>query len=250
MTGADRFNYKHSEETKKKIGLKSSMKKHTMETKEKIGRHSRGKTYEQLYGKEKADKLKEIRRCNMLGKSMPKISESLKENYKNGYISPRKGKLAWNSGLTKDTSDILKRQAEKQSKSISGINHPLYGKKHKKESLIKMSISAIRRKATLYNTIPEKIMSNILTEYNIPFESQYNFNNKFRCDFAIPSKKIIIECDGDYWHNLDRVKKKDRAENAYIIKCGWKILRFWEYELKNNINNIKSIIKLEVPNDN
>ena len=63
MTGADRFNYKHSEETKKKIGLKSSMKKHTMETKEKIGRHSRGKTYEQLYGKEKADEIKEKFGC-------------------------------------------------------------------------------------------------------------------------------------------------------------------------------------------
>jgi len=47
------------------------------------------------------------------------------------------------------------------------------------------------------------------------------------------SLNLVIEADGSYWHSLDRVQKKDKAENAYLLKCGFNLLRFSEQEIKN-----------------
>ena len=46
-----------------------------------------------------------------------------------------------------------------------------------------------------------------------------------------PCLNLMIEADGKYWHNLEKVKKKDKAENAYLTKCGYKILRLSEKEI-------------------
>jgi len=85
------------------------------------------------------------------------------------------------------------------------------------------------------NTKIEQIMYSALVELGVDFVHQYNFNNKFVCDFAIPIYKIIIECDGDYWHNRSDAKKRDAPKNAYIPKCGWTLLRFWETDIHNNL---------------
>ena len=58
-------------------------------------------------------------------------------------------------------------------------------------------------------------------------------NGKFLVDVYIPSLNLIIEADGDYWHSLDRVIKKDKAENAYLKKCGYNFLRLSEMEINN-----------------
>jgi len=56
---------------------------------------TKGKTYEEIYGVEKASELKKLR-----SKHFSKI---------------RKGKETWNKGLTKETNNIIKKQAEKLS---------------------------------------------------------------------------------------------------------------------------------------
>jgi len=163
-------------------------KKHREESKKKMSVKKKGKSWEELYGIEKARKLKAL------------FSERMK-----------------------------------------GPNNPMYKKSHSLCVRKFLSLNTIKqyqegRVAKSINTSIEKIMMEALQKMNVQFVHQYNFNNKFVCDFAIPSKKIIIECDGDYWHNLDRVKKRDKAKNVYIKKCGWQILRFWEHDIKNNIN--------------
>ena len=39
--------------------------------------------------------------------------------------------------------------------------------------------------------------------------------------------------NGSYWHSLDRVMKKDKAENAYLKKCGYKVIRIPEKQVPN-----------------
>jgi len=54
---------------------------------------------------------------------------------------------------------------------------------------------------------------------------------------------IVIECDGDYWHNREDIKKKDLTKNKDLIENGYKIYRFWEHEINRSpelcINKIK-----------
>lgn len=52
-------------------------------------------------------------------------------------------------------------------------------------------------------------------------------------DFAFPKEKLVVECDGDYWHNLPNQKVKDRRKDGFLKHNGWKIVRLWEYEINN-----------------
>jgi len=61
-----------------------------------------------------------------------------------------------------------------------------------------------------------------------------------RLDFAIISNalKINIEVDGVTTHSDysgERVKK-DILRNLRLQKNGWKILRFWNYEVRDNLD--------------
>ena len=79
----------------------------------------------------------------------------------------------------------------------------------------------------------EKKVYDYLLLNGILFERQKLINGKFIVDAYIPSLNLVIEADGKYWHDMDRVQKKDKAENAYLTKCGFKLLRLKEKEINS-----------------
>lgn len=70
-------------------------------------------------------------------------------------------------------------------------------------------------------------------------------------DIVFPKRKIAIFIDGCFWHKcskcfvqpatnglfwtkkIDSNVKRDETVNAELRKNGWKVLRIWEHELKN-----------------
>ena len=107
------------------------------------------------------------------------------------------------------------------------------------------------------NTKPEKIFKSILDELKILYEPQYFIyyeNKKYKIyDFFLKEKNILVEIDGDYWHgnpsifkNLNEqqllTQKNDFFKNELAIKNCYKILRFWENDLKKNKDFIKQKI--------
>lgn len=46
------------------------------------------------------------------------------------------------------------------------------------------------------------------------------------CDFMIPDASLVIECDGDYWHSLEKMKKSDKRKTRYLKQKGYTVLRF------------------------
>jgi len=77
-------------------------------------------------------------------------------------------------------------------------------------------------------------MIGILNELEINFIHQYPIG-KYRVDFAIPDLKIVIEADGDYWHQN---KEKDRVRQIKIEQMGWQVIRFNENQITKNPNEI------------
>jgi len=53
-------------------------------------------------------------------------------------------------------------------------------------------------------------------------------------DFLLPSKKIVIYCDGDYWHKKPEVAKRDTVQNQRLQEEGYTVFRFWEHEIKQS----------------
>lgn len=71
-------------------------------------------------------------------------------------------------------------------------------------------------------------------------------------DFVFRRKKIVVFIDSDFWHGhprrcimpksnraywnnkIKRNKERDKKVNRALKKCGWTVIRIWEYGLKHN----------------
>jgi DNA mismatch endonuclease, patch repair protein len=109
-------------------------------------------------------------------------------------------------------------------------------------------------------------------KYNIRYVPQYPFNIGIM-DFYLPDAKIALFVDGTVWHADPRVYKaddvlfftrnisryvvsskltakevwlKDRRQEAYLKKSGFIVMRFWEKEIKENIQKCVQAIKLNL----
>jgi len=83
-----------------------------------------------------------------------------------------------------------------------------------------------------FTSIEKKVYEE-LKRRGLLFETQKVINGKFRVDAYIPGFNLVIEADGDYWHSLPKVQKRDKAKNAYLKKCGYNLLRMTEMEINN-----------------
>ena len=77
------------------------------------------------------------------------------------------------------------------------------------------------------------------------FTHQYikEIEHGYQCDIFIPTLSMVIECDGDYWHNFPVGKEIDHIRTRELIEQGFKVLRLWENEIKVlNLDNFKEKI--------
>lgn len=58
-------------------------------------------------------------------------------------------------------------------------------------------------------------------------------------DFCCFSKRLIIELDGEFHKSVSR-KKYDSARTIYLENLGYKVIRFWNGEV---INDIEIVLK-------
>ena len=83
----------------------------------------------------------------------------------------------------------------------------------------------------------------ILENIGVRFNEQVLMFGKFLVDVLLKDKKIIIQWDGEYWHNKPKRKKLDKSQDAYLSKCGYIVLRITDKQIKNNIKGIYANIK-------
>lgn len=174
--------------------------------------------------------------------------------------------------------DISKRPNFQIISSLKGKNHSQYGKKwediYGKEGSIKLrkEFSLRSRKMIIkrlennempfINTKIEKLIADEMRKRGFIFIAQFPVDDKFVCDFAIPKNKIIIECDGDYWHAnpaiydltiLDarqkRNNQRDKFKDEYLKERGWRVLRFFESDILRDVgkcvDTIENFLKSE-----
>lgn len=53
-------------------------------------------------------------------------------------------------------------------------------------------------------------------------------------DFAFPDQHLIVECDGSYWHNLPKVRRRDQRRDGWLRSKGWRVLRLGEEEIRRD----------------
>lgn len=181
------------------------------------------------------------------------MSKKREHIYKNGMT----GKVPWNKGLDKTDSRI-----EKMSKSVSDSMKALYASGYRTRSQTQEYWTPERRKEKsewkkelhrknpelhpnrlLANnrskmTYPERVAFDFLEKKGVLFEHQKHIIDFF-VDFCIDD--VIIEIDGEYWH--EEGNEKDRIRDELLIAEGYKIFRIRSKEpIEERIEQILSVV--------
>lgn len=221
--------------------------------------HNKNKTYEESYGIEKSDQLKQEHSEKTKGQeAWNKGTAKFQKEYEEALLNPPLCACGCGGKIT-----IL--EAHKWagiSKFIQGhsnkVNNPFQGKKHTEESKQKMSDSHQNTTPYWSDTKPELALQEALSSAGIKFTTQKKL-------YGIPDifiePNICIFVDGCFYHACqlcysskpddaiigstlvkDRVFKDQKVTNVLTSK-GYKVLRFWEHDIYHNIEFcIKSIL--------
>jgi len=57
----------------------------------------------------------------------------------------------------------------------------------------------------------------------------------YTCDFVIESSRLVIECDGTYWHSIDKVFRRDKKKDKLLTSKGYRVLRLPESRIKSDL---------------
>lgn len=77
--------------------------------------------------------------------------------------------------------------------------------------------------------------------YSLEFRRQYPMGD-YIVDFICREKKIIIELDGGQHNELENVEY-DKQRSLYLEKRGYKVIRFWNNDIDDNIEGVYEILK-------
>lgn len=100
----------------------------------------------------------------------------------------------------------------------------------------------------------------VLDSLGIFYTPQHVVSGKFTVDAFVPSARLVVQFDGDYWHGnpsqfetLDARQSKrvalDRSQDAYMAKIGLRVLRIWESEFRRDRQAVVEVIKARVAGD-
>lgn len=248
--------FKHSEETKCKIGNARRGQKHTEEAKRKVGEASKGRIVSQETKNKISNAMKNnkngIRNKSRKGKTFT-IKTLKKKN-------PKK-KNPWNKGLTKETSEIVAQSSykrkgiipsqktrEKISIALKGKRKPPFSNETKKRMsetrCMKISSGEIKLPHKYFDTSIEIAIEKQLKHNNYKYEKQKYIKNVGIVDFFLTDHNIIIECDGDFWHSSESMKytgmnmpQKDADRDLRALFNGYETIRLWEKDIKEDSNN-------------
>ena len=100
-------------------------------------------------------------------------------------------------------------------------------------------------------TVPEITFEKILKQFNVFYEDQKTVGYLIY-DFFVPSKNLLVEVDGDYYHanpskytpeQLNEMQKRnvlrDNRKNILAKGMGYDLVRFWEDEIINSPDSVK-----------
>ena len=112
------------------------------------------------------------------------------------------------------------------------------------------------------NTKPEKLLKKALWHAGI----RYKRNNQKlpgKPDISLIKYKLVIFVDGSFWHGhdwenrqstiksnrdfwipkIERNMQRDREINRYYQSKGWTVLRFWDFEVKQELGScVKRVV--------
>lgn len=202
------------------------------------------------------------------------ISKLKKERI--GNKNPMYKQKPWNKNLKKENNHIVKQISEKikgrqftskhkENLSKSAFKRTIHGHtgiKHSEETkeIIRQKTLEQMKKGKMpsTNTKPHKCFADFLYLLNIDYEEEKTIY-PYSFDFYLPDCDTYIEVDGDYYHSNPKIYKngpihkiqlknynRDSKKNRFCEIRNMKLIRYYEYDILNNISGILFDIKEKI----
>lgn len=191
-------------------------------------------------GNRNSRKTGKIIKCDFCDKEVYKPLSQLKS--KNHFCSKdcankyqAKDKIKFICKICGEKFSLSKSKVEQSNPTYCSWECRIKDKEHIFKNAIKGNVAQQNKKGL--NKL-ELAGQKILKEIGVEFQEQVLMFNKFLVDVLIPSKNIIIQWDGEYWHTKPKRVLLDKSQDAYFKKCGYKVLRITDKEIKNNIKEV------------
>lgn len=202
----------------------------------------KGLIFEPFKHSEKTKRL--ISERTKIALSNPIIKEKSREAHRGKKFTEERKK-----NISKGLSRIWKedRASEKQKQSLFKKGHD------SKRNMNQAYTKETRAKVILpkQDTSIELKMQEMLKQLNIHFITHKritDIKHNYCCDIFVPSMNLVIECDGNYFHNYPYGTSIDIQRNKELWAKGYHTLRLWENEINfmdlRDLNNI--FIKMEM----
>lgn len=159
------------------------------------------------------------------GKSGPWKGKKFSEEHKKKLSENHKGFTGKHHN--EETKQVMR---EKSTGELNGF----YGKHHTLEARKKISENY---KNICGPTSIELKVKEQLDEIGIKYVQQkfvHDSKRYYVLDFYIPSLKLVIECNGDYWHNRPDRIERDKMLKEYVESTGRRIIFIWEHEINDD----------------
>jgi len=203
--------------------------------------------------------------------------KALKKSHKTQQLMHESGELKmWNDGLTIDDprvrdnidkvmanpnrskkiskalSDVPKSEGHK--KKLSDIANIRWSDPKEREAQRFRRLNYFRTSQSRKRSKLEQFFDDLLTNMDIDFESSYSVDG-YLYDFYIKNYNTLIEVDGDWYHFNNKVHslplspiqentiQNDKKKNIVAKNNNITLLRFWEYDIKNNLGEVINKLK-------
>lgn len=207
--------------------------------------------------------------------------EAIKKSHETQKKMHESGELTiWNKGLTKNDDVRIKNygikigdnieRADKISLANLGVKKSEPHKEKLKETaqirwadINEREKQRFRRldyfKNRQFNkkTILEAYFESLLTKLGVEFETQHPVNG-YLFDIYIENKNLLIEVDGDWYHCNPKIHPEaksviqkqvvsnDIRKNKVASDNNFKLLRFWESDINNDVDSVILRLKKEL----
>jgi len=93
----------------------------------------------------------------------------------------------------------------------------------------------------------EKITCSLLDALDVKYQPSFPIG-PYIADIYIPDRRLVIECDGSYWHGRPGDAEKDARRDEYMKALGYTVLRLPEAEIKSGHSSfvLRSVLAVAV----
>jgi very-short-patch-repair endonuclease len=97
------------------------------------------------------------------------------------------------------------------------------------------TVATMQRQATSIETAVEQVLRDMKEPYTVQKQM-----GPYILDFYLSQYRLVIECDGTYWHSLPNVIEKDQKKDHWLAAHNFKILRLSEKSIRADVSKAVS----------